>query len=296
LRDETGQALISLRSVSVLAVMVILRGLAFSAGGPARSVGQVQRADQRPCQSSRHPHAIRARSFQRICGGDVRRRRTANWWRRTRISISCGVSSGAQRDPGQELGQHQVDQTQRHRGSWRVAAGGCAAGQRAWPEFRHPHTQLGSHDVGQHFRRTTGFDYHVDPTAITQSQQPLRRRIPIFGGYVRIARARLRSGGRGRVEATSGLVVCLALSWAVGSEPQYRPGRGAARAVDGLIGARWNQRGRSYERSRRIRRPGRRVWAAAPSTGRCRRGGPPCSGIVPVGWRRTSGLEGVRPG
>lgn len=45
--------------------------------------------------SSRVRAAIRARSVQLICGRGVRRRSTASWWRRTKISISFVVSDRA---------------------------------------------------------------------------------------------------------------------------------------------------------------------------------------------------------
>jgi hypothetical protein len=45
--------------------------------------------------SSRVRAEIIARSVQFICGRGVRRRSTASWWRRTRISISFVVSDRA---------------------------------------------------------------------------------------------------------------------------------------------------------------------------------------------------------
>ena len=73
--------------------------------------------------SSRVRAAIRARSVQLIRGRGVRRWSTASWWRRTRISISLVVSDRSlQHDPAQELGEHPVDQPQRHR---RIMPGAC---------------------------------------------------------------------------------------------------------------------------------------------------------------------------
>jgi len=86
-------------------------------GGPAADDQFVVPA-QDGGRGSRVRAVIRARSVQRIRGRGLRRRSTASWWRRTRISMSFGgVGSGVQHDPAEERGEHLVDQSQPISGS-----------------------------------------------------------------------------------------------------------------------------------------------------------------------------------
>jgi hypothetical protein len=113
--------------------------------------GVMSNPRRRRAGSSRARAAIRPRSGLLIRGRGVRGPwSTASWWRRTRISISLVVSDRVRKyHPAQELGEHEVDQGERHRRimpvpGWRRSSrsGLCAQFRAPTGRTRPPHRRL----------------------------------------------------------------------------------------------------------------------------------------------------------
>ena len=138
----------------------------------------------------------RSRTVRAVSGthSGMRRRSTASWWRRTRISISLArVGVGAQHDPAQELGEHLVDQPQRHQrimpGTWRGRTSRSRAvrtvsGTRNGNEVEKPiedhveHARRHGHDHGLQLEHADLAGHGLRPTSGTPQSGRGDARVP----------------------------------------------------------------------------------------------------------------------
>ena len=150
------------------------------------SVARASSPRRRGVGSSRVSALIRARSVQLILGRGVRRRSTASWLRRTRISMSLLVSDRA-RSTIQPRSVENIWQISRSAtgGSCRPFVGCEAAGQRVEPSFGH--------------RQVQGFKVQVQPSPLPHrdrrpTRQPRhqpRRALQLVAGCSGVTRALL---------------------------------------------------------------------------------------------------------